>query len=95
MSYYVYLLASGCRGTLYVGVTNDLVRRIWEHKQDVVEGFTKKYTVHDLVWFETAEDPVAAITREKQVKKWKRAWKLQLIETSNPNWNDLYDELVR
>lgn len=93
MSYYVYLLASGRNGTLYVGVTNDLIRRVWEHKNDVVEGFTKKYRVHSLVWFETAESPEAAIAREKQIKKWKRAWKLRLIEVGNPQWMDLYEDL--
>ncbi|WP_428312661.1 GIY-YIG nuclease family protein [Hydrocarboniphaga sp.] len=95
MSYYVYILASRRNGTLYVGVTNDLIRRVWEHRNNVVEGFTKKYVVHDLVWFEPAEDPIAAIAREKQIKKWNRAWKLKLIEASNPDWNDLYDELIR
>ncbi|MDB5968879.1 MAG: Excinuclease subunit domain protein [Hydrocarboniphaga sp.] len=95
MSYYVYLLASDRNGTLYVGVTNDLIRRVWEHRNDVVEGFTKKYRVHHLVWFEQADDVTAAITREKQIKKWNRAWKLKLIEASNPDWADLYDELIR
>lgn len=76
MSYYVYILASARNGTLYVGVTNDLIRRVWEHKNDVVEGFTKNYQMHYLVWFAQAGDPVAAITREKQIKKWKREWKL-------------------
>src|SRR3972149_3969078 len=92
--YYVYLLASRRNATLYVGMTNDLVRRVWEHKNDVVEGFTKKYGVHQLVWYETADAPIAAITREKQLKKWKRAWKLQLIEDTNPMWRDLYDDLA-
>ena len=95
MSYYVYLLASRRNGTLYIGITNDLVRRVWEHKNDVVEGFTKKYQVHQLVWFEQADDVVAAIAREKQLKRWNREWKLRLIEASNPEWNDLYDELIR
>lgn len=95
MSYYVYLLASGRNGTLYVGVTIDLIRRVWEHKNDVVDGFTKTYGVHRLVWFEMADGPEVAIVREKQIKKWNRKWKLQLIEASNPDWKDLYDELIR
>lgn len=94
-TYFVYLLASQRNGTLYVGVTSDLVRRIWEHKNDVVEGFTKKYRVHQLVWFEAADNPESAILREKQIKKWRRAWKIQLIETSNPQWIDQYDEICR
>jgi len=93
MSYYVYLLASGRNGTLYTGVTLDLIRRVWEHRSDAVDGFTKRYSVHCLVWFEQADDVVAAITREKQIKKWNRAWKLELIEATNPEWRDLYDEL--
>ena len=78
--YYVYILASKRNGTLYIGVTNDLVRRVWEHKNDVVEGFTKKYGVHQLVWYEAANTPGAVITREKQLKKWNRAWEIELIE---------------
>ncbi len=93
--YYVYILASQRNGTLYIGVTNDLTRRIWEHKHDLVEGFTKKYGVHRLVWCETASTPLAAITREKQLKKWNRAWKLHLIEEMNPDWRDLYDEITQ
>ncbi len=93
--YYVYILASQRNGTLYIGVTNDLARRIWEHKHDLVEGFTKKYGVHRLVWCETASTPLAAITREKQLKKWNRAWKLHLIEEMNPDWRDLYDEITQ
>ncbi len=94
MSYYVYLLASERNGTLYVGMTNDLVRRVWEHKSNVVEGFTKRYRVHTLVWFESAEEPAAAILREKQIKKWSRRWKLDLIEQENPRWLDLYDSIT-
>jgi len=93
-SYFVYILASKRNGTLYVGVTNDLIRRVWEHKQNLVEGFTEKYSVHDLVYFEEAIEIEQAIIREKQIKKWKRQWKLELIEKSNPSWNDLYDGLV-
>ena len=90
----VYLLASKKNGTLYVGVTSDLVKRVWEHKQDLVDGFTKKYEVHTLVYFEQHEDMIQAMTREKQIKKWKRTWKLSLIEESNPDWRDLWDEIV-
>jgi len=92
--YYVYILASQRNGTLYIGMTNDLIRRVWEHKQDLVEGFTKKYGVHRLVWYEPADEPLAAITREKQLKKWNRAWKLRLIEEMNPDWRDLYEDIV-
>jgi len=94
MSYYVYMLASQRNGTLYVGVTNDLIRRVWEHKNDLVEGFTKRYRVHALVWFEAADDVTAAILREKQIKKWDRRFKLELIEKENPMWLDLYDSLT-
>ena len=95
MSYYVYLLASRRNGTLYVGMTNDLVKRIWQHKTGAADGFTKRYRIHQLVWFEQADDPIAAIAREKQIKRWNREWKLKLIEDSNPVWNDLYDEICR
>ena len=90
----VYLLASQRNGTLYIGVTSDLIKRVWEHKQDCVEGFTKQYGVHDLVWYEQHEDMPTAIAREKTLKEWKRAWKLELIETMNPEWKDLYEDLV-
>jgi len=90
----VYMLASRWNGTLYTGVTSDLIKRVWEHKNDLVEGFTKKHRVHDLVWFEHHETMVAAITREKAIKARKRDWKVGLIEESNPNWRDLYFELV-
>ncbi len=90
----VYLLASKRNGTLYVGATSDLMRRVWEHKQNAVDGFTKKYGVHMLVWFEMHQDMYSAITREKALKEWKRAWKLELIERGNPTWKDLYDELL-
>ena len=91
--YYVYILASQRNGTLYIGVTNDLRKRVYEHKNDLVEGFTKKYQVHKLVYFEETFDIESAIKREKQLKAWKRKWKLELIEKSNPNWDDLYDKL--
>jgi putative endonuclease len=94
-SYYVYLLASGRNGTLYVGVTNDLVRRVAEHRDGVVQGFTQKYHVHRLVWFETHADINAAIWREKQLKRWKREWKLQLFRDSNPDWIDLHPGLAK
>ena len=90
---YVYLLASQRNGSLYVGVTSDLVRRVWEHKQDLVGGFTKRYQVHRLVHYEVFEDIRDAIVRERRIKKWKRGWKVQLIEEENPGWNDLYDGL--
>lgn len=88
-SYYVYILASGKNGTLYIGVTNDLVRRIDEHRQGLVEGFTKKYHVDILVHYEEFPDPESAIAREKQLKNWKREWKTGLIEEDNPGWRDL------
>jgi putative endonuclease len=89
-SYYVYVLASGVGGTLYVGVTNDLVRRIYEHRTKVGDGFTKKYDVSRLVYFEVFDDIENAIIREKRLKKWNRAWKVRMIEENNPNWDDLY-----
>jgi putative endonuclease len=91
----VYILANKRNGTLYVGVTNDVVRRVWEHKSDVVEGFTKRYSVHRLVYAEFHETMPLAIVREKQVKKWRREWKIELIERDNPEWRDLYEDMVR
>jgi putative endonuclease len=91
----VYILANKRNGTLYVGVTNDLARRVWEHKSDTVSGFTKKYRVHLLVYAEFHETMPEAIQREKQIKEWRRAWKLALIERDNPEWRDLYPDLVR
>ncbi len=90
----VYLLTSRRNGTLYVGVTSDLVKRVWEHKNHVVEGFTKRYDVDRLVWYEPHETMESAICREKAIKEWKRAWKLALIEKTNPEWVDLYEGLV-
>jgi len=90
----VHILASGWNGTLYVGVTSDLLKRVWEHKNDVIEGFTKTYRVHNLVWFEQHETMESAILREKAIKEWKRAWKVELIEEANPKWQDLYDTLL-
>jgi putative endonuclease len=89
----VYILASRRNGTLYVGVTSDPVRRVWEHKQDLVEGFTKKYRVHWLVYVELHADMAEAILREKRIKKWNREWKIALIEKSNPEWNDLWPHM--
>lgn len=90
---HVYILASGRNGTLYIGVTSDLVKRVYEHRTDMVEGFTSKYKVHSLVWFEGTDNIESAIKREKQMKSWKRQWKLELIEKANPDWRDLYDEI--
>jgi len=90
----VYILASKRNGTLYIGVTSDLVKRVWEHKNDFVEGFTKRHGVHELVWYEVHETMEFAIAREKALKNWQRAWKLRLIETDNPGWADLYEKLI-
>jgi putative endonuclease len=86
----VYILASKRNGTLYLGVTSDLAKRIWEHKNNVLEGFSKRYGVHLLVWYELHETMESAIQREKQMKEWKRKWKLELIESVNPSWQDMY-----
>ena len=88
--YYVYILASKRNGTLYIGVTSDLVNRVYEHKNNITEGFTKKYNIHKLVYYENTNDVESAIRREKQLKKWNRKWKINLIENSNPEWIDLY-----
>lgn len=90
MAYYVYILASRKYGTLYIGVTSDLVRRVYEHKTKIVPGFTKRYAIDKLVLFEIFDDPVRAIAREKELKKWRRDWKTRLIDEQNPNWDDLY-----
>ena len=90
----VYILASQRNGTLYIGVTSDLIQRVWQHKNDVVEGFTKKYGVHMLVYYELHDDMENAIIREKRLKKWNRAWKLRLIEQMNPDWDDLYESIL-
>ena len=92
--YFIYILASKRNGTLYVGVTSNLIRRVYEHKNNLVEGFTKKYSVHQLVYFEQTEDAASAIHREKQIKKWNRKWKLELIEKNNPDWKDLYEDII-
>jgi putative endonuclease len=92
--YFVYILASKRNGTLYVGITNDLVRRVGEHKSGKVEGFTKKYNVHRLVYSATFDNPNDAITHEKRLKRWRRAWKLKLIEEQNPQWRDLSEDFT-
>ena len=90
----VYILSSKRNGTLYIGVTSDLIQRVWQHKNDFVDGFTNRYGVHNLVWYEVHETMESAIIREKALKRWKRAWKLELIEKSNPAWRDLYEEVI-
>ena len=90
----VYILASDRNGTLYVGVTSDLTKRVWEHKNDLVPGFTKRYGAHNLVWYELHDSMESAISREKTIKEWKRQWKLELIERENPEWEDLYSGLL-
>jgi putative endonuclease len=94
MAYYVYLLASDKYGTLYLGVTNDIVRRVYEHKSKAVAGFTKRYSVDRLVWFEICDDVPTAIASEKDIKKWRRVWKIGLIEEGNPDWTDLYPAIA-
>ena len=94
MQYFIYILTSKKNGTLYIGVTSDLIKRVYEHKNELVEGFTQKYAIHNLVYFETSDSIECAIMREKQLKKWNRAWKINLIEKSNPAWKDLYPDLI-
>ncbi len=89
--YYVYILASQRNGTLYIGVTHDLARRVSDHKNNIIKGFTEQYRVHHLVYFEETQDVNEALMREKQLKKWKRNWKIELIESVNPDWKDLYE----
>lgn len=93
--FYVYLLASGKHGTLYLGVTRDLIRRVYEHKTKAKPGFTSQYSVDRLVWYEVYDDPITAITREKELKKWRRDWKIRLIEEDNPDWSDLYIRITK
>jgi putative endonuclease len=95
MAYYVYLLASRKDGPLYLGVTNDLVRRVFEHRSKATRGFTSRYNITKLVWFEIYDDPISAISREKEIKKWRRAWKVVLIARENPDWDDLYEKITR
>jgi putative endonuclease len=94
VSFFVYILASRRNGTLYVGMTDDLARRTWEHRNNVVPGFSRKYRVKSLVWYEVHDTREAAFQRERQIKKWNRAWKLELIEKSNAEWRDLGDDLT-
>ncbi len=91
----VYILASSRNGTLYTGVTSNLIQRIWQHKNNLVEGFTQKYHIHQLVYYEIHQDISQAILREKQIKKWNRQWKLELIETMNPQWSDLWEQIIQ
>ena len=93
-SYWVYILASRIGGTIYIGVTNDLVRRVFEHRSDLIPGFTSEHGVHKLVYYEQHSTAESAIKREKRLKKWKRAWKIELIEKQNPNWDDLYPAIA-
>ena len=91
---YVYMLASECNGTLYIGVTSNLVKRVWQHREGVADGFSKRYGVKRLVYFEVFEDMPEAIAREKAMKKWRRRWKIDAIEKDNPTWHDLFDEIT-
>jgi len=93
MAYYVHILASRKDGAIYIGVTNDIVRRVFEHRQKAVPGFTTKYNITRLVWFDVYDDPISAISREKELKKWRRDWKVQSIEKENPQWLDLYESI--
>ena len=92
--FYVYILASKRNGTLYTGVTSNLIQRVWQHKHDVIQGFTRKYNVKTLVYYEVHENAESALTREKKIKRWRRSWKLDLIENSNPGWRDLYEGIL-
>ncbi len=92
--FFVYIMASRPEGALYIGMTNNLVRRVYEHKNDIADGFTKRYNIHRLVYYEVMNDVHDAIQREKQLKKWNRAWKIRLIESMNPEWKDLYEGLI-
>lgn len=91
--FWVYMMASGFNGTIYIGVTSDLKKRVWEHKNGITKGFTDEYDVHNLVWFEQCADAESAITREKQMKDWKREWKINRIREVNPEWHDLYEQI--
>ena len=95
MSFYVYILASRRNGTLYIGMTDDLARRVWMHREGVLRGFTKQYGVKILVWYEVHETRESAFARERAMKKWNRAWKIELIRKMNPDWRDLYDDVLR
>jgi len=93
-SSYVYILASGLNGTLYIGVTSDLIKRVWQHREGLAEGFTKRYGIKHLVWYEVHSEILEAIRREKQIKKWDRAWKIELVQKANPGWRDLYADIA-
>jgi putative endonuclease len=93
--FYVYILCSKRNGTLYTGVTSNLIKRVYEHKNNLVGGFTQKYNVHRLAWYEIHDSAESALNREKQIKRWKRVWKLELIERENPQWNDLYENICK
>jgi putative endonuclease len=95
MAYYVYLWASRKGGPLYLGVTNGLIRRVFEHRSKAIPGFTSRYNITRLVWFEIYDDPTSAISREKEIKKWRRSWKVALIARENPDWDDLYEKITR
>ena len=92
--FYVYIMANQRNGTIYVGVTSNLIKRVWQHKTGLVEGFTKKYQIHNLVYYEKHGESYSAIQREKRLKEWQRQWKLELIESMNPYWNDLYETII-
>ena len=92
--YYVYILASKRNGTLYIGVTNNLLKRVYEHRNDFIDGFAKKYHIHNLVYYEVYSDITDAINREKRMKKWKRQWKIELIEKTNPQWREVYSDII-
>ena len=94
-AYFVYILASQRNGTLYIGVTSNLQKRIWEHKNKIVKGFAEKYNVDKLIYYEQTENVMSALEREKQLKKWNRSWKIKLIEKKNPKWSDLYFDLMK
>ena len=94
MAFYVYLLASRRNGTLYVGMTDNLIARVWQHREGAVPGFTKQHNIKILVWYELHDSREAALVRERQIKKWNRDWKLQMIEATNPTWSDLYHKIV-
>ncbi len=93
-TFFIYILAGKKNGTLYIGMTNNLIKRVYEHKHGLVDGYTKKYNLHKLAYSQKADCFMRAITREKQLKKWKREWKIELIEKNNPMWKDLYDEIT-
>ena len=94
MTYYIYILANKRRGTLYVGVTNNLIRRVFEHKNKLIAGFTERYDVNLIVWYQTSESVKSAIAHEKKLKRWRREWKIEMIETLNPEWVDLYQQII-